>query len=123
MNTALNDSRTDASGWLRRDHRRVHAHRDAVRILLRDREQLHDVAELARRGHVGIGELADALAVDVAGNDARPERDRRDDRGLRGGVESLDVRRGVTLGEARALCASASASVNDAPSSLMRVRM
>ena len=48
MNTALNESRTDASGWCERDHRRVHAHRDLAVELLGDREQLHDVAELAR---------------------------------------------------------------------------
>ena len=107
MNTALNDSRTDASGWC--DGIIVGCTRTATPcgVLLGDREQLDHVAELARRRHVGVGELADALAVDVAGDDARAERDRRDDRGLRRGVEALDVGRRVALGEARALCASA----------------
>ena len=58
MNTALNESRTDGERVVRRDHRRVHAHRDLAVELLGDREQLHDVAELARRRDVVGGELA-----------------------------------------------------------------
>ena len=45
----------------------------------------------------------DALAVHVAGDDARAERDRRDDRGLGRGVEALDVGGGVALGVAELL--------------------
>ena len=41
-----------------RDHRRVHAHRDLAVELLGDREQLHDVAEVARRRDVVGGDLA-----------------------------------------------------------------
>ena len=48
MNTALNESRTDGERVVARDHRRVDAHRDLAVELLGDREQLHDVAELAR---------------------------------------------------------------------------
>ncbi len=87
----------------RRDHRRVHAHRDAVRVLLGDREQLDDVSELAGRGHVRVGQLADSLAVDVTGDDPGAERDRGDDRGLGCGVEALDVGGRVALREAERL--------------------
>ena len=103
MNTALNESRTEASGWCDGDHRRVHAHRDLAVDLLGDREQLHDVAELARRAMSSAVMLGDALAVHVAGDDARAERDRRDDRGLRRGVEALDVGGRVGLGVAERL--------------------
>ena len=82
-----------------RDHRGVDAHRDLAVELLRHREQLHDVAEVARRRDVVERDLGDALAVHVAGDDARAERDRRDDRGLGRGVEALDVGGGVGLGE------------------------
>ena len=47
--------------------------------------------------------LGDALAVDVAGDHRRAERDRGDDRGLGRGVEALDVGGGVGFGEAEAL--------------------
>ena len=98
MNTALNEPRTDASGWCERDHRRVHAHADLAVDLLGDREQLHDVAELVRGRDVVGGDVRDALAVDVAGDDARAERDRGDDRRLGRGVEALDVGGRVALG-------------------------
>ena len=47
--------------------------------------------------------LADALVVDVAGDDLGAEGDRGDDRRLGAGVEALDVGGRVALGEAEAL--------------------
>ena len=98
MNTALNESRTAASGWCTGNHRRVHAHRDLAADLLGDREQLHDVPEAAGRRDVVVGDLRDALAEHVVGPDRRAERDRGDDRGLGRGVEPLDVGGGIGLG-------------------------
>ena len=103
MNTALNDSRTVASGWVDGDHRRVHPHRDLAVERLDDGEQLHDVAEPAGEGDVGRGDRRDALAVDVARDDAHAEGDAGDDRRLGGGVEALDVGGGVALGVAQGL--------------------
>ena len=98
MNTALYEPRTDASGWSSRHHRGVHVHADRAVDLLGDREQLDDVAELVRGRDVVGGDLRDAFAVHVAGDDARTERDRRDDRRLRRGVEALDVGGRVAFG-------------------------
>ena len=81
----------------------MHAHRDLAVELLGDREQLHDVPEVARRRDVVERELGDALAVHVGGGDPRAERDRGDDRGLRRGVEALDVGGGIGLREAERL--------------------
>ena len=103
MNSALNESRTDASGC--ETGIIVGCTRTATpRVgLLGHREQLHRVAELGRRLDVGVGDPADALAVHVTGHHACAEGDRRDDRGLRRGVEALDVGRGVALGVAETL--------------------
>ncbi len=49
------------------------------------------------------GDLGDAFAVDVAGDDARTERDARDDRGLGRSVDPLDVGGGVAFGVAELL--------------------
>ena len=81
----------------------MHAHRDLAVELLGDREQLDDVAEIARGGDVVEREPGDALAVDVGRGDASAERDRSDDGALRRGVEALDVGGGIALGEAELL--------------------
>ncbi len=82
----------------------MHPHgQGAIVVALGDREQLHDVAE-PLGGHDVVGsDLADALVVHVAGDDANTERDRGDDRRLRSGVVAIDVRGGITLGVAEAL--------------------
>ena len=103
MNTALNEPANGRERMVRRDHRRVHAHRDRAVEILGDREQLDDVSEVGGRGDVGGGDLRDALAVHVAGDDLRAERDRREDRGLRRGVEALDVGGRVAFGVAERL--------------------
>ena len=64
---------------------------DRAVLLLGDRQQLHDVAELGRGADVVGGDVADAFTRHVARDDARAERDRRDDRRLRGRVEPVDV--------------------------------
>ena len=66
-------------------------------------EQLHDVAEAVGDGDVRGGDPADALVVDVAGDDLGTERDRGDDRRLGAGVEALDVGRRVAFGVAELL--------------------
>ena len=58
MNTALNEPRTDASGWRTGTIAGCTRTRDLAVELLGDREQLHDVAELARRRDVVGGDLA-----------------------------------------------------------------
>ena len=86
-----------------RHHRGVHARADRAVDLFGHREQLDDVAELVRGRDVVGADVRDAFAVHVAGDDARAERDRRDDRGLRRGVETLDVGRRVAFGVAELL--------------------
>ena len=63
-----------------------------------DREQLDHAAHLGGRGDVARGHLGDALAVDVGGGDPGVEGEAGQDRGLRGGVEALDVGGRVGLG-------------------------
>jgi hypothetical protein len=58
---------------------------------------------VAGEGDVGRGDARDALVVDVAGHDPRPEGDHGDDGGLGPGVEALHVGGGVALGVAQAL--------------------
>ena len=53
-----------------RHHRRVHARAHRAVVLLGDREQLHDVAELGGGADVVGGDVADAFARHVAGDDA-----------------------------------------------------
>ncbi len=91
-----------------RDHRGVDADGDGALpvvggLQLADREQLDDRAHVAGGLDVGGGHLGDALAVDVGGGDPGVERQRGEDRGLRGGVEALDVGGRVGLGVAELL--------------------
>ena len=72
-------------------------------VALDDAEQLDDVAEATGDRDLRGGDLADALVVDVAGDDLLAERDGCDDRGLRTGVVALDVGGRVTLGVPEAL--------------------
>ena len=65
--------------------------------------------------------VADALAGHVTGDDARAERDRRDDRGLRRGVEAVDVGGRVGLGVAELLRLGDARRANEHRSSVMRV--
>src|SRR5439155_18040577 len=71
---------------VRRDHRRVHAHRHLVLVTLGDGQQLHDVPELPGAGDVLGRHIEDALAVDVAGDKGNVEGDGGQDGGLGGGV-------------------------------------
>jgi hypothetical protein len=85
------------------DHCRVHPHGHGlaavgVRAPLADGEELDHGVHLAGGGDVGGGDRGDALAVHVAGGDAGVEGEAGEDRGLRRGVEALDVRGGVGLG-------------------------
>ena len=74
---------------VQRHQRRVDADRDLARrgVLVGDAEQLDDVPELAGDVDVGGGDAADALVVDVAGDDRGAERDRGDDRRLGAGMK------------------------------------
>jgi len=85
-------------------HGRVHTRANGAILFVGDGKQLDDVAELLRRGDVVRSDLGDAFAVHVAADDARTERDRRNDRRLRGRVETFDVGRGVALGISQLLC-------------------
>lgn len=83
-----------------RDHRGVHAggHGPAVGRALADGEEFDGAAHAAGGGDVGRGDLGDALAVHLADLHPGVEGDSREDGGLRGGVEALDVGGGVGLG-------------------------
>ena len=88
-----------------RDHRRVHPHGNVLRAVggeraLADGQQLDRAAHRLGAGQVGGGDLADALAVDVGRGDPRVERQAGQDRGLRCGVEAVDVRGGIGFGVA-----------------------
>ena len=102
--TALNESRTAASGWswgTMAGWTRTPS--DAVGAGLDHCQQLDGEAEPLGRLDVLAGEGRDALPVDVAGHDLGPEGDVGQDGGLGGGVEALDVGRRVPLGVAEAL--------------------
>ena len=86
-----------------RHHGRVHSDRDPPVVLFRDGQQLHDVPQLGGGGDVVRRQRGDPFAVHVVGPDARAERDRRDDRSLRRGVEALDVGGGIRFREPQAL--------------------
>ncbi len=69
----------------------------------RDAEQLHPVAELARRFEILRGDRRDALDEHRLRIDLGAEGDAREDRELLGGVEALDVEGRIGLGIAEAL--------------------
>ena len=81
----------------------VNANGDRAVGPLRDRKQLDDLAGLASGDNVGRRDGADAFAVDVVERHALVECEGGEDRGLRRGVEALDVRGGVRLGVAKFL--------------------
>ncbi len=76
-----------------RDHRGVHPGGDRLAVggPLADGEELDRAAHALRGRDVGGGDLGQALAVHVVEAYARVEGDSGQDRGLRGGVEPLDV--------------------------------
>ena len=76
---------------LRVDERRLDAHVVSTVDEPCRTDQPHDHLELARRGDVDRVDLGDPGVVDVLERDARVERDRREDRHLRGGVGAGDV--------------------------------
>ena len=79
----------------------MHAHRDGLGShALGDGEQAHYVAHPTRCFEVRGGHLRDAFSGDVGVEHGPAEPERREDRGLLGGVVALDVRGGIRLGEA-----------------------
>src|SRR5207249_267319 len=86
-----------------RQHRRMNAHSDLTVDLLGDRNELDRVAETLRVLDVAMGDVRDALAVDLSGDDSRAERDGREDGRLRRRVEAFDVRGRVLFGVAERL--------------------
>ena len=70
-----------------------------LRRAMRERQQLHAVAHVARGVQIHRRDGADALGVHVADGHARVERDGREDGDLRSGIESVHVSGGVGLGE------------------------
>jgi hypothetical protein len=67
-------------------------------------QKLDDIPELVSGGDVGLRDGRDALAVDVAGHDARPEGHVGEDGRLGRGIEPLDIRGRVPLGVPQTLC-------------------
>jgi hypothetical protein len=80
--------------------RRMHSHPDApaVTVDVDDGQQLDDVPESAGHIDVGQGDVADSLVVHLPGDDLGARGDRRHDRCLGPGIETLDVGGRVTLG-------------------------
>ena len=85
-------------------------------------QKLDGIAQAVGVGHVDRSDPADPLPVDVDIDHVAPERQRGQDRRLRRGVVSLDIGRGVALGQTETL-ASAKASSKSTPSSSIRVKM
>ena len=85
------------------DERRPDANVDAVADERRAPDQLHVHVERPRRRDVVERDALDPLDLDPVERHARAERDRREDRGLRRGVEAADVLRRIGLGEAEPL--------------------
>ena len=85
------------------DERRADAHVDAVADEARPPDQLHVHVERARGGDVVERDALDPLDLDPVERHAGAERDRRQDRGLRGRVEPADVLGRIGLGEAEPL--------------------
>ena len=96
---------------LARQQRGVDAHGDPAAVcrcavagqFFGDGQQLDDEAGVLRGGDVRGADGGDALAVDVFQGEAGVEGQRRQDRGLGGGVVALDVGRRVGLRVAEAL--------------------
>ena len=66
-------------------------------------QKLDGVAQAVGVGHVDRSDSGDPLAVDIDIDHVAPEGQRGQDRRLRGGVVSLDIGRGIALGQAEAL--------------------
>ena len=81
-----------------RDHRGVHAGGNLVVLELGDREELHHVPEARGVGDILRGDPRDPLAIHVARDDPRVERDRGEDRALGRRIEALDIGRRIGLG-------------------------
>ena len=124
MNTALNESRTDASGWCTGTIAGCTRTAISPSTLLGDREELDHVAERPPPTAMSSAVIArDALAVDVVG--ARPSAPNAIVAMIAAfAAASWPSTSAVGSGSAYpSRCASASASANDEPSSAMRVRM
>ena len=85
------------------DERRADAHVDVPVDQARRADEPDHHLELARRGDVERVDPVDADDLDVGERVARVERDRREDRHLRGRVRARDVVGRVGLGEAALL--------------------
>ncbi len=82
----------------------MHAHRHLLPGGLRNRHELHHVAEIARGRDVVGGDAGDPLGRDVARDHTGAEGEGGQDRQLRGCIGSLDVGGGIGLGIAEPLC-------------------
>src|SRR5690606_41422412 len=66
-----------------------------------DRQQLHDIAEIARKADIRRLKRIDAFDVNVFLADAGVEREGREDRQLLGGIAAGDVEGRIGFGKAR----------------------
>ncbi len=85
------------------DHGGVHAHVDAGIGAVRMRQQLHGITHFVGHGKVYRRNATDALGVHLVHGDARIEGDGGQDGDLRGGVQAVNIGRGVGFGIALGL--------------------
>ena len=97
--TALNAPSIAASGWWRSTSEGCTRTSTAPSDERRRADEADDHAHLVGGADVARHDRLDALVGDVVERDPRPERDRREDRHLRGRVRAGDVLGRVGLGE------------------------